>query len=93
MASVGAEWDTLLGVDESDLHEIRRARAELDAAEEVARRKRVAFNARVSSAYATKSRGDLEPIAEAAGLSTAQVKRLGAGQTTGNRRPKPKPEA
>jgi hypothetical protein len=75
-----------VSVEESDLHELRRARAELDAAEAVARRKRAEFKARVSSAYATKSRGDLKPLAEAAGLSTAQVKRVAGGETSGNRR-------
>lgn len=90
MASVGAEWapwDILVGVDESELHEIRLAKAELNLAVEVAGARRDAFNALVKRAYEARSRqGDLSQIAEAAGLSTAQVKRLASGQTSGNQR-------
>lgn len=80
-------WDILVGVDESDLHEIRRAKAELDLAVEVAKTRREAFNALIKRAYEARARqGDLRQIAEAAELSTAQVKRLAGGETSGNRR-------
>lgn len=75
-------------MDESDLREIRQARAEKEAADEVARVKHVTFNALVRRIYAARRRGDLTLLAEAAGLSTAQVKRLGAGQTSGNQKRK-----
>ena len=86
---MGAERDILVGMDESDLREIRQARAEKEAADEVARVKHVAFNALVRRIYAARKRGDVQLLAEAAGLSTAQVKRLAVGQTSGNRKRRP----
>lgn len=73
-------------MDESDLRAVRQARAEKEAADEVARMKHAAFHALIRRIYAARRRGDLTLLAEAAGLSTAQVKRLAAGKTSGNQK-------